>query len=58
MKFYFNLLNRLKNKKSEQDPEKIIFERQCPHCTTRGVYSFKFIDKIKQSSKNQNDNKH
>lgn len=55
MIFYFNLLNRLKSKKSEENAEKILFERQCPHCVTRGVYSFKFLDKQKQLKENKNE---
>ena len=57
MKIYYNFLNRLKNKKSEQSEDKIVFERQCPHCTARGSYNFKFLDKQKQSADKQNDEK-
>ena len=57
MKIYNNFLNRLKNKKSEESEDKIVIERQCPHCATRGSYNFKFLDKQKQSADKQNDEK-
>lgn len=54
MKFVNGLHNRLRNKKRINTKDKIVFERQCAHCATRGAYSFKFITPSEKPNENKN----
>ena len=47
MKFIERIKSLIKKSKSQQVDTTIIFEKQCPHCTSRGLFVFNDTSKIK-----------
>ncbi len=47
MKFIERIKSLIKKSKSKQVDTTIIFEKQCPHCTSRGMFVFNNTSKIK-----------
>lgn len=47
MKFIERIKTLIQNSKSKQVETTIIFEKQCPHCTSRGTFVFNGNTKIK-----------
>jgi len=47
MKFIERIKSLIKKSKSQQVDTTIIFEKQCPHCTSRGMFVFNDTSKIK-----------
>jgi hypothetical protein len=54
-----NLTDKIKNMFQRREHHKvetvIIKERQCPHCTTRGLFVFNSLSDIKNNSGNVNE---
>jgi hypothetical protein len=47
MKSIERIKSLIKKSKSKQVDTTIIFEKQCPHCTSRGMFVFNDTSKIK-----------
>jgi len=47
MKFIERIKSLIKKSKSQQVDTTIIFEKQCPHCASRGMFVFNDTSKIK-----------
>jgi hypothetical protein len=47
MKFIERIKSLIKKSKPQQVETKINFEKQCPHCTSRGMFVFNNTSKIK-----------
>lgn len=47
MKSIERIKSIIKKSKSKQVDTTIIFEKQCPHCTSRGLFVFNDTSKIK-----------
>ena len=47
MKSIERIKSIIKKSKSKQVDTTIIFEKQCPHCTSRGMFVFNDTSKIK-----------
>lgn len=47
MKFTERIKSLIKKSKSKQVDTTIIFDKQCPHCTSRGMFVFYDTSKIK-----------
>ena len=47
MKIFNKILTLVKEKKSKQVETIVITEKQCPHCTSRGMFVFNNNSKIK-----------
>ncbi len=54
MKIFNKILTLVKEKKSKQVETIVISEKQCPHCTSRGMFVFKDNASLKAKSKNFN----
>ena len=55
MKFIERIKSLVKKSKSQQVDTTIIFEKQCPHCTGRGMFVFNDTSKIKVKIGESND---
>jgi hypothetical protein len=55
MKFIERIKTLIKKSKSQQVDTTIIFEKQCPHCTSRGMFVFNDTSKIKVKIGESND---
>ena len=55
MKFIERIKSLVKKSKSQQVDTTIIFEKQCPHCTSRGMFVFNDTSKIKVKIGESND---
>ena len=55
MKIFSKILTLVKEKKSKQVETILITEKQCPHCTSRGMFVFKdsSIQKSSHGDKNE-----
>ncbi len=57
MKFIERIKSLIKRNKSRQVETSIIFEKQCPHCTSRGMFIFNSPSQTKIRNGKSNEKK-